>query len=118
MKVNEFRIGNVIEDHTCKPPREKRIDITLLTKISERPSDKYKPAKLNERHLFKFGFSQQKVGFEIRYYLDDFYILKEGSKIEQYYIVVNEDTKFIIDFVHQLQNIYFVFMSNELNSTK
>lgn len=114
MKVNQLRLGNIIENCKVSPAREQSVDINVLTEILDKPTDCYKPVPITERHLTKFKMSKQRHGSKTRYYSDEFYIITDGGRTPQYYIILNEELQFIIDYVHQLQNLHFVLTSEEL----
>ena len=109
IQANELRIGNLIK-HVSKKDEYLETDVQRLANVSRNPIP-YKPIPLSEEWLLKFGFKYDKphdlfskYGFDIQL-LDDgieFYIGEYGS----YFTLLN--------YVHQLQNLYFALTQTEL----
>jgi hypothetical protein len=102
MKAEELRIGNYVYDTLGKV---NRIDLEAITYIVKEPHNQVKPLPLTEEWLLKFGFENNKLGlFDVRKVVDDIayhiYFIKTHLKEIQY--------------VHQLQNLYFALTGEEL----
>lgn len=120
MQANECRIGNWVEFK-----KKQSYDYTTLTGSSFEGSyieNTFKPIKLTEEWLLKFGFEKDFNNLNGRW---QFFISKDGSNviIEKF----NEQWIFIwelnfvgrpIGFVHELQNIYFALTGKELTYIK
>lgn len=115
MKVNQLRLGNVIKNCKTTPEKDEVVDIRILAEILDRPCDCYRPVEVTEQRLVKMGFSKQRKGNTMRYYLDEFYIITDGGLVPKYYITVNEEIQFMIDYVHQLQNLCFFLTGTEIS---
>lgn len=125
MKANELRIGNLIEylvypDHSQEEEWvENYVDIQDLQWLNEHPDDKhYRPMKLTEELLKRFGFEQfidfgrksglfdkkPLCGFSYSFNTNQVMIMKAGNN---YWIPA-------VLYVHQLQNLYFTITGEEL----
>lgn len=108
MKANELRIGNLIESRTC---HHVIVNWGTLRAISNGERT-YKPIPLTEEWLVKLKFNKDFTGWQnkgIRLYFDD--ILNS--------IVLDTDgcdylNQVKIQYVHQLQNLYFALTGEEL----
>ena len=131
MKAQELRLGNLIE-YKIKDELDERkewwaankLDILDLTWLYSNPEDtNFRPIKLTEEWLLKFGFKKDKNGI---FYIDLFtHYLELMYSMECYYPVYiqksamsseNEQRIGLInlEFVHELQNLYFVLTGEEL----
>ena len=134
MKANELRIGNLVwlkcHHHPVSVEQIYKDDIDELvwiaTDLHEGESlEDYDPIPLTEEWLVKFGFIEDNYGV--------FYTTKDGSNnsdsiiqmwakkclVEQWDISIGQefgDTKNVcfIQFVHQLQNLYYALTVEEL----
>ena len=117
MKANELRIGNWVNDESNTMPYQIRPnDIFPLSMIENK--GKAKPIPLTPEILGKAGFEKEPkkidiysksrirlwVGFGGRCLA---YLIEEGTTTGHY--IPND-----IDFVHQLQNLYFTLTGEEL----
>lgn len=123
MKANELRIGNLIywditekegiihEVVGIKQDKPLTIPISLGDSMVE-----YKPIPLTEEWLVKFGFQEGVYWMSgnryIDYRLGNFEISKQSLDEGIYYI--NASFPSSINYVHQLQNLYFALTGNEL----
>jgi hypothetical protein len=134
MKPTDFRIGNYVNN-------KERLDIVTcleyitfedITNVRGQYYEVFipEPIPLTEEWLLKFGFKHQnKYDLESNLYskkLNSKYYFTIYSKTE----TLDFKTKFIgwkvlnigfdlkIDFVHQLQNLYFALTNEELTPTK
>ena len=121
MKANELRIGNLIEylvyDTQATPQEEwveNYVDIQDLKWLNEQEDDKYyRPMKITEHILKRFGFESDGPGWYwlneenrfttvgFAYGMDDNIFEFEGFEITMQY-------------VHQLQNMYLALTGQEL----
>ena len=112
MKATELRIGNFISlDGLSKP-----IKVSIIDTTETSTDTKYKPIKLTEEWLLKFGF--KKHPNDIPSYAKTF-----GNS--EYAFCVYQDShgnffaqiigkKILLNSVHQLQNLYFAIAGEEL----
>jgi hypothetical protein len=125
MKANELRIGNLFQDRSGKILRleywyrnkpaqkvftEKRrwngwelVEDYPLTEDLEY----CKPIPLTEERLLEFGFEKDVSKYNICWFLNHVYIWFVDGKY------INE-LDLPIDYVHQLQNLYFTLKGEEL----
>jgi len=109
INVNELRIGNwfipcLFDDEQLEPRPLKARDFFAL---SENPNWG-KPITLTEEWLLKFGFEQDK---KYKYWRIGGFVLnlKEDGRYYLWHIGI-----FPLDYVHQLQNLYFELERKEL----
>ena len=119
MKANELRIGNYINYRIVDKLDERQewdeasiIDGQDLDYLEKNPNDKdFQPIPLTEEWLLKFGFEKD---------LDGFYRKKASYLIEVLFhdngiIVTNQSVSLKhIEYIHQLQNLYFALTGEEL----
>ena len=114
IKANELRIGNYVYDN-LKQLVIKMHSANGILNVENKPSE-YNPIEITEEILLKFGFTQ----FLKNNY---WYRIAFGSKILNISISGNLEIENIngncinigsIDYVHQLQNLYFVLTGEEL----
>lgn len=137
MKANELRIGNLVECDTMRDLYKDRIpyfgkhihavhsacvDFVKL-ELGDEAIQKVeifavKPIPLTEEWLLKFGF-QYGFGKTERLYLPiisiDYFLW--GSKSDNFTsctFIINRVNKIKINYVHQLQNLYFILTGKEL----
>jgi len=99
--INEFGINLIIEDDGNYPEIASRWIEPELT------FDKLRGIPLTEEWLLKFGLKSELNGY---YYIDDFVISLDG------YVYFGIEEKYIrsIEFVHDLQNLYYAIKGEEL----
>lgn len=101
-------LGNIVHYQTGVVDKEITIDLSLL-RVFERFPERFTPIPLTEEWLVKLGFERiesitQKDGLTIR-----------GRKnFEVYVHDYNKDLR--IEWVHQLQNLYFALVGEELKA--
>lgn len=121
MKAEELRIGNWVcnQDGTMKNiPIGEPFKIQTGQDISW--GNLYAPIPLTEEWLVKFGFEIKWVqcGWEAK--LGDFYLWKGSSWNYWNYATVDDrcentnEVDVILNFVHQLQNLYYALTGEEL----
>ena len=117
MKATELRIGNFISlDGLSKP-----IKVSIIDTTETSTDTKYKPIKLTEEWLLKFGF--EKHPNDIPSYckvfgdfdVDDFgYAFCVYQDLGGNFYAQIIGRKIILNSVHQLQNLYFTITEEEL----
>ena len=112
MRANELRIGNLvnylIEDNLEDPSKwyqETYIDAEDLLILSKKGCDNYQPIPITEEWLLKFHWN----GYNYLSINSYFKLDKDGRL---YYC--NDFTGIILEYVHQLQNLYFALKGEEL----
>lgn len=120
IQANELRIGNLIEFKKHDPsqiyskPKWELMEVTYgdHSNIVSRPND-FRPIPLTEEWIEKFGFVYDKVfdiysnksGHELMFVKDgyiEFYLYEYGGPFK------------CVEYVHQLQNLYFALTQTEL----
>ncbi|HUX56238.1 MAG TPA: hypothetical protein VMV77_04645 [Bacteroidales bacterium] len=137
MKATELRIGNKLFDYAGREITVRCISIPLQLKEyfvgcnenhSNYTMDELKPIPLTEEWLLKFGFGRYKDSeYKARAWtLDDrilekigvtayhFYMLKTGGKFQARTGWMDSCGLRYIQYVHQLQNLYFALTGEEL----
>jgi len=121
MKATELRIGNWVQDRHSEECG--MIDIVVLGIIDAMENHSYEPIPLTEEWLVKFGFKNKSNSGSAYYLLfsGDYGLgLQEGLTQETrgmyYYFMTNSDRSIKIEYVHQLQNLYFALTGQELQT--
>lgn len=112
MEAKELRLGNLITDAFGQIHKVTAGTLMYLQDADEKQSENIKPIPLTKEWLLKFGFSKEKYhsfslktkGFQI-----DFEIIKNSV-----YGCFLEGVGLDINYVHELQNLYFSLMREEL----
>lgn len=118
MEARELRIGNYIKIHNTITKVEGLStwdNIIQNSDFAERELKEFQPIPLTEEWLLKFGFKKE---------LDSFYRIKNSYLLE----VLFHDKGFTIttqsvclnhiNYLHQLQNLYFALTGAELTLNK
>ena len=129
MKSTELRLGNLIEykiedelDERKEWWEVSKVDFQDLTWLDSNPEDAdFRPIKLTEEWLLKFGFYKSDLSPYNRWVheYNDFEIEIQGDKYA-YVLWGGESAPFLTQFlghskhVHQLQNLYFALTGEEL----
>jgi hypothetical protein len=110
MKASELRVGNYVKFKGCddKPFKVFRIDTTESSTFTTA-----EPIPLTEEWLLRFGFEQEyKSQMHSVYFLNGlsyYFWYKTNKQYAQFYSAQIE-----INYIHQLQNLYFALTGEEL----
>ena len=127
MDAKELRIGNWVHLSSLTDGTELDIEVGLfhLNEIGRTVKYKYTPIPLTEEWLEWFGFETEcKWINDCRAVKGDFYITldHDGATVIGYPTSVGMRNKWMfvqdIEYVHQLQNLYFALTGEELNQNK
>jgi hypothetical protein len=120
LRANELRIGNYYYGDVLFPSEYNVITANDLVELDSDPlDDYYQPLPLTEEWLLKFGFEKKENSLFTKKLEYIYNSLKycEDYKIWIYY---NDDNDAAcnsiadLNFVHQLQNLYFALTNEEL----
>lgn len=111
MQANKLRIGNLILDVQDKKPCN--VTIEILQEIYG-GMDFYEPIQLNEEWLLKFGFVTKKTMSDtfVAPYPDNYYHIIKHHGIYVFRCAGCSLQR--VNYVHQLQNLYFALTGEEL----
>lgn len=131
MKANELRIGNIIHYNGNKK------EIGVISKIAKSvvPNIDYvgidgrqdinyqckhiKPIPLTEEWLKKFGFFIVETNKCVDAFKENFrYSIQQVDNSNQWFWCDGETVITNLEFIHQLQNLYFTLTNKELKLTK
>ena len=109
MKANELRIGNLVlsQWENNKIHKVRGQDIFDLEQGID--SNSFQPIPLTEEWLLKFGFNKGKFNYKWQY---GNFIYDQKLKLWVWFGVQIHD--YLIENVHQLQNLYFALTAQEL----
>ena len=107
MKANELRIGNLVLNN--------KDEIYKIKCINEEIENKIKPIKLTQDILFKLDCLKTNDNKKLSYELDRF-IIAFQEKYKFWYVYDKIEYTYItkIEFLHELQNVYFILNGEEL----
>jgi hypothetical protein len=119
MKANELRIGNLVLSKGVPVQIEEIMWETVRHCFGEFPIDYVEPIPLTEKWLLKFGFYETTKEHYVSglYTLnkpDGFYINKETMCYCDIDYEGTTNDRIKIQYVHQLQNLYFALTGEEL----
>ena len=103
MKASELRIGNLIHN---KQGNIVYVNTNHLTLLLYGIENEFKPIQLTEEWLLKLGAKKDKI--DNTYYLSELEIMLPNFFRYKTSIISR------IDYVHQLQNLYFALTGEEL----
>jgi len=115
MKANELRIGNLVllTKDDFKTEKEYRLDGIDIYKLDESECIDIKPIPLTEEWLLKFGFRKSDKNDEFGGYLSPY--LPNGNRVRvKNNTWQSQHLEVKIEYVHQLQNLYFSLTNEEL----
>jgi hypothetical protein len=121
MKANELRIGNYYYGDVLFPSEYNVITANDLVELDSDPlDDYYQPLPLTQEWLLRFGFQKDGVFDKFFTYLPipDLCMDKLSFRVNEGFICY-ESIKYRtllkhIQYVHQLQNLYFALTNEEL----
>ena len=113
MKTTELRIGNLISWISSENiEKVMKIDLKYVNEVSEKDLS---PIPLTEEWLLKFGFENQQIELD---YPDKLLIISATVGGKYYFYLDDADGSTFglnyIQYVHQLQNLYFILTGTEL----
>lgn len=108
MEARELRLGNLVELEGLVS----RLNNTTFTSIISGRYKDLNPVHLTEEWLLKFGFEKVREYFD--YNNNGFEIQKDKNG---FYIHINCGNIYI-EYLHQLQNLYFALTGEELTLSK
>jgi hypothetical protein len=104
MKAKELRLGNLV--NSVLTNETQIIDLLSLRVIDEGNFQKFEPISLNEEWLIKFGFKKRNDRlFTLNYF--EIHMVNGLFYFESYKLIP-------LNFIHQLQNTYFISEGIEL----
>jgi hypothetical protein len=108
MKAEELRIRNWVKH----PDYEHPIQVNAYGILVCSEKEHFEPIPLIEEWILKAGFVNNELdlgeGASIWFYQDEYYLAGPGCPNENYAIKVK------MDFVHQLQNLFFALTGTEV----
>jgi hypothetical protein len=123
MKATDLRIGNlvtqIIERSTHNEEKTITIEWQELMWISRDRVDFYKPIPLTEEWFVKFGFTLYNKENPIMFKGVVFIEQRQKTLIGTQFFTFHFDGNTIkIQYIHQLQNLYFALTNEELTLVK
>lgn len=125
MEAKHLRIGNLVNVGGCdyriawlQEKSAKLEDDDMPFKFSEK-YDKLSPIRLTEQRLIDFGFERTHFGRK----LNDFYLEASSRTVETdvlhrfKYELIPEEKYISVNYVHELQNLYFAIEDDDLPNT-
>lgn len=109
MKATELRVGNWYRFDGPTPNQFEQIEAQDIVELQDDPcEDAFKPIPITEEWLVKFGFEKR----------ESIWTLNEICISSWFSFRYSEDPLKVqeIDFVHQLQNLYFALTGKELTT--
>jgi hypothetical protein len=108
MKANEFRLGIWVTKRGITYIMD---EDELEVMFAARDYEDFKGVPLTEEWLLKFGFDKWFLdyGFNLRGIICDIFYNVNTRELR-----INGDIKIPIEYVHQLQNLYFALTGEEL----
>ena len=113
MKATELRIGNWVFD-TSEKDNEPNVPRIVNEPITKQRCSWYEPIPLTEEWLLKFGFNKLSDIWE--FWKNSGWDLRQHKLENNWWLFYNgQDLDCVrIDYVHQLQNLYFALTGEEL----
>lgn len=112
MKATNLRIGNKV-DLYGNTATIQGADFVKHYSAGNENFNRFKPIELNEEWLLSFEFTLDKSGYYVN---RAFHCFVGNTKLTKGKIILatNFDKTIIIEYVHQLQNLFFALMNEEL----
>jgi hypothetical protein len=105
IKANELRLGNITKYGVIMP--NDILNIYQMAQADVNPVE-YEPIQLTEEWLIKFGFENNGQGiYDLKGWLP--YLRKRKNNYQVYNVA-----DCFIEYVHELQNLYFALTGEEL----
>ena len=121
MKAKELRIGNWVQFRHTETPVRVTLD-DFVREYNEEHLEEYEPIPLTEEWLKRFGFEQMKLYTGDNCFVKEkFCVLCDGQlKNCDLRLTFDSDQtiRIKLDYVHQLQNLYFALTGEELTKNK
>ena len=120
MKANELRIGNLIlfDVKITKANTRNIAYISNSNRLKNGDSIAFKPIPLTEEWLIRFGFSKSKLSLYTILMGNTIFSISPPFKLGEWqcdYVWLYDEYRFTkIKYVHQLQNLYFALIGEEL----
>ncbi len=121
MKASELRIKNLInhEGDVLEVIEIKMVSIDGNPKINGWDEEEIEPIPLKQQWLLKFGFERFPMSAPAlaewdEYVKDGFEVFNYGTSLQEYYFKAWDGKIIKLEYVHQLQNLYFSLTGKEL----
>jgi hypothetical protein len=116
MEATDFRIGNKVNLFIENQTQEIEIEKIEKNYINNFSITSIKPIKITEKWLLKLGFTiENRLNGDIEYSYKDYrYILLKKEKYDGYLFCDNNIVLRDLEFIHELQNIYFALIQIEI----
>lgn len=119
--VKELKVGNYLKDKEGRKIVINRIEYESKNNsfINGKPIDCFIPIKLTKEILLEYGFEEYKEKDEVFFRNGDCFQLHQFNQFGDFSYICGDNLNgnFIstrIDFLHQLQNLYFILTGSEL----
>lgn len=120
MKPNELRIGNMVNLKNCNQVNIIAINDSQISYWNDGYNDIYEnidhfePIPITEEWLKKCGFDENFATINLINFYEVYF---ERYENDIYLMTTNNPNEYTIkiDYVHQLQNIYFTLTGNEIS---
>lgn len=108
MKAQELRIGNWVYQQSSKMVKEEVYTTPCkIQTINSQTGFKYQPIPLTEEILLNCGFIPCSI-------IDDEFSLNGMTILKDWGVFTCKKTEVEIEYVHQLQNIFYILTNQEL----
>lgn len=115
MKASELRIGNYIENTDSQMASYMVVNADVIKQNEHTMYASLEPIPLTEEWLLKFGFEfHVNANCENFYYTKDAFICIRCDEDFEWFRYYNGDFYSEIEYVHQLQNLFFCLCGKEL----
>ena len=119
MKAQDLKIGNWVQFRHTETP----VLITLgdfVREYKEEHLEDYEPIPLTEEWLERFGFEQMKLYTGDKCFVKEKFCVLCDGQLKNYDLRLTFDSdqtiRIKLDYVHQLQNLYFALTGEELQT--